>query len=263
MVRGSVTAIACALLLAACGQPSEAPTGGGSSRARSAIDGGWRLVDGRGPKGPIPKGERIDITIEIDGTSARGRSACNQYFAEVRRDEDRFEVDGVGGTDMACATHVMEAEERYLDALQRVDSQRMEGEVLVLSGLQVELLYREIPPVPTAELVGTKWRLNGLVYGRGPESLVSSAEPATLTLLEDGKLIGTTGCRKLEGRWEDRSGVIAVPDLSASGRCPADLKEQDGHVIQVIGDEFTIEIEGSSLTVSDVLSTNGLLYVAD
>lgn len=263
MVRGSVTAVACALLLAACGQPSEPPSGGADPPAGGDIDGGWRLVDGRGPKGPIPKGERIDITIEIDGTSARGRSACNQYFAEVRRDEDRFEVDGVGGTEMACGSQVMEAEERYLDALHRVDSQRMEGDVLVLSGPQVELLYRQIPPVPTAELVGTKWRLNGLVYGRGPEGLVSSAEPATLTLLSDGKLIGTTGCRKLQGRWEDRSGVIAVPELSASGGCPADLKEQDGHVVQVIGDEFTVVIDGDSLTVSDVLSTNGLIYVAD
>lgn len=263
MVRGSVTALACALLLGACGQPSEPASGGADPPAGRDIDGGWRLLDGRGPEGPIPKGEDIEITMDIDGTTVGGRSACNQYFAEVRRDEDTFEVDGVGGTEMACATRVMEAEERYLDAFQRVTSQRMEGEVLVLSGPQVELLYREIPPVPNAELVGAQWELNGLVYGRGPEAIVSSAEPATLTLSSGGRLTGTTGCRKLEGRWEDRSGVIAVPVLSASGRCPADLKEQDGHVVQVIGDEFTVEIDGRSLTVSDVLSTNGLMYVAD
>ncbi len=261
MVKGSLIALAYALLLAACGQPS--PGGGGDPPAGSDIDGGWRLVDGRGPKGAIPKGDDIDITMEIDGTSARGRSACNQYFAQVRRHEDNFEVDGVGGTEMACGNRLMEAEDRYLDAFRRVTSQRMEGDVLVLSGPRVELLYREIPPVPTAELVGTQWHLNGLVYGRDPEGVVSSAEPATLTLSPDGRLTGTTGCRNLEGRWEDRSGVIAVPELSASGRCPAELEEQDRHVVQVIGDEFTVEIDGRSLTVSDVLSSNGLMYVAD
>lgn len=262
MVRSGVAIIGCAMLLAACGEPSEPPASPGAP-GREDIDGGWRLVDGRGPDGPIPKGEQIEITLDIAGTEIGGRSACNQYFAEVRRDGDRFEVDGVGGTEVGCATRVMQAEERYLDALERVRSQRMEGEVLVLSGPQVELLYREIPPVPTAELVGTEWRLNGLVYGRGPEGLVSSAEPATLTLLDDGRLVGSTGCRELEGRWEDRSGVIVVPELSASGRCPAGLREQDDHVVQVIGDEFTVEIEGRSLTVWDGLSPNGLIYVAD
>lgn len=263
MLRSFVTAIACIFFVAACGEPAEPPGSAAPRPTDDEIDGGWRLVDGRGPDGPIPKGDDIDITLVIDGTSVSGRSACNQYFAEVRRGNGSFEVEGVGGTEMACATRVMEAEQRYLDAFQRVDSQRMEGEVLVLSGPQVELLYREIPPVPTAELVGTKWRLNGLVYGRGADGTVSSAEPATLTLMDDGRLIGTTGCRKLEGRWEDRSGVIAVPELSASGRCPADLEEQDDHVVQVIGDEFTVEIEGGSLTVWDRLSPNGLMYVAD
>lgn len=256
-------AVGLALALAGCGEPSDPPAGDGDPAPRESIDGGWRLVDGRGPDGPIPKGDEIEITLEIDGTTIGGRSACNQYFSDVIRDGERFEVQGVGGTEMGCPGVRMEAEALYVQALSAVKTHRMEGDVLVLSGPEVELLYKEIPPVPTAELIDTEWQLNGLIYGSGPEGTVSSAQPATLMLASDGTLTGTTGCRDLEGRWEDRSGHIAVPELSASGKCPPELREQDGHVVQVIGDGFTVEIDESSMTVTDVLSPNGLMYITE
>jgi len=181
----------------------------------------------------------------------------------VIRDGERFEIQGVGGTEMGCPGRRMEAEGLYVQALSAVKTQRMEGDVLVLSGPQVELLYREIPPVPTAKLADTEWQLSGLVHGSGPDGAVSSAQPAMLLLASDGTLTGTTGCRDLEGRWEERSGHIAVPELAAEGDCPSELRDQDDHVVGVIGDGFTVEIDGNSLTLMDVSSDKGLTYIAE
>jgi len=260
MHRIVLVALVCASLLAGCGEPADP---GAPSAPREDIDGGWRLVDGRGPDGPIPQGDEIEITLEIEGTTIGGRSACNQYFADVIRDGERFEIQGVGGTEMGCPGRRMEAEGLYVQALSAVKTQRMEGDVLVLSGPQVELLYREIPPVPTADLVGTEWQLNGLVHGSGPDGAVSSAQPASLLLAPGGKLTGTTGCRELDGRWEERPDHIAVVELAAEGSCLPELRDQDDHVVGVIGDGFTIEIDGGTLTITDGLSDRGLIYIAE
>lgn len=262
MVRRGVVVVLCAVVFLACGRPS-APEPGGDRPEQTSIDGGWRLVDGRGPGGQIPKGDDIRITLDIEGSSLSGRSACNHYFSEIRETSDAFILDGVGGTEMGCEESLMRAEDLYLEALTDVDSRRMEGEVLVLAGAKTELLFKRVPPVPTAELVDTAWRLEGVIQGSGNEATVGSAHPATLMLHGNGRLAGSTGCRELTGRWEERPGHIAVPELSAEGSCAKDLRPQDGQVVQVIGDGFTVEIDGSSLTVSDVLSSAGLIYRAD
>lgn len=145
MLRPSIIAIGCVLLLAGCGPASDRATGGDDPRTRADIDGAWRLVDGRGPRAPIPTGEDIEITLELEGASIVGRAACNRYFADAVRSSGRFHVRGVGSTEMACSAALMDAERLYLRALGAVESQRMEGNVLVLFGPQVELLYKERP----------------------------------------------------------------------------------------------------------------------
>src|SRR5687767_11303861 len=209
MVR-ALLSLVCALSLISCGQPSEPAPGPPQTADPASIDGGWRLVDGRGPEGDIPKGDNSQITLEIEGSQVGGRSACNQYFAEIVETEDSFRLRGIGSTDMGCEPELMDAESRYHRALSEVDSRRMEGEVLVLSGGKSELLFKKIPPQPTADLTDTEWHLEGLIVGSGDEASVSSVEPATLLLHADGRLTGSTGCRELIGKWEERPSNIVT-----------------------------------------------------
>lgn len=262
MLRALV-ALLCALSLIACGQPSDLTPGSPDTSEPASIDGGWRLVDGRGPDGQIPKGEEIDITLDIEGTNASGRSACNQYFGEITHTEEAFRFGGLGSTEMACPGPRMEAESLYMAALAQIDSRRMEGDVLVLSGGKSELLFKKIPPQPTADLTDTEWHLEGLIVGTGDGGSVSSVQPATLVLHADGRLTGSTGCRVLTGKWEEQPSLIAVPELSAEGGCPPALRDQDSHVVGVIGDGFVAEISGGSLTLTDPEGAPGLLYRAD
>lgn len=256
-------AMLCTLALISCGEPSTPSPGTPEPTEPASIDGGWRLVDGRGPGGEIPKGDDIQITLEVEGSHVGGRSACNQYFAEIAETDSSFSLSGIGSTEMGCEPKLMEAEKLYHQALSQVDSRRMEGDVLVLSGGKSELLYRKIPPQPTADLTDTEWNLEGLIAGAGDEGTVSSVEPATLVLHADGRLTGSTGCRELVGRWEERPSHIATPELGAEGRCPASLRDQDGHVVGVIGDGFVAEIDGRSLTLTDPDGAAGLLYRSD
>jgi hypothetical protein len=52
---------------------------------------------------------------------------------------------------------------------------------------------------------------------------------------------------------------ILAAELAAEGHCPAGLAEQDGHVVTVLGDGFTVAIEGNQLTLTST-GNLGLVY---
>lgn len=95
-----------------------------------------------------PVEEGITITLEYAGGRFSGRSACNQYFGGVSEVGDiagGIEVAGVGGTRMACSEdRLVQAEDRYFKALERVNRISFMGGELVLSwgeGSQFGSLY--------------------------------------------------------------------------------------------------------------------------
>lgn len=251
-----------ALATAACGglgRGSDAPTVDGGS-----VDGDWELVAGQVDGDPLEAPGDHRITLSIEGDEVGGRAACNSYGGEIAVDGADVSIGTIAVTEMACQPPaVMEAETAYLEALLRVDHAERDDE-LVLTGPGVDLRYREVEPVPTAELVGTEWVLDGLVDGDGPSAGVSSTtgERATLLLADDGTLRASTGCRELEGVYTVDGDEIVITELSADLECPEELAAQDDHVVAVLGDGFRVEIDGDRLSVTS-RDGRGLVYRAD
>ncbi|HEX6262305.1 MAG TPA: META domain-containing protein, partial [Actinomycetota bacterium] len=100
--------------------------------------------------------------------------------------------------------------------------------------------------------------LDALIEGDVVTSV--GGERATLRLDSD-RLEGTTGCRRLTGRYVERGDEIFATSLSAHGRCPDDLSGQDGHVVGVLGGGFTATVEGDRLTLTS-MGGIGLIYRA-
>lgn len=262
-MRRIVFALSLALTAAACGEaadepapPAAAPTAG------SGHEGVWELLSGHGPDGPVPIVPGHPVTLEIDGDQAGGRAACNLYGGRVVVEGSSFSAGGLSGTEMGCPPRIMESEQRYYAALPAAERIDVAGDEMTLSGPETELVFRRRPPVPTAELVGTTWELESLIDGTGPDAVASSAAPAHLTLSEDGTFSGTTGCRTLTGTWAERGGEIHFPEMTADGSCNERLREQDSHVVNVLGDGFPVEIEGRTLTIDKERAEQGLVYVA-
>lgn len=55
---------------------------------------------------------------------------------------------------------------------------------------------------------------------------------------------------------------IVFPTMSAGGDCPERLREQDAHVVNVLGDGFQADVEGDLLTATDA-DGSGLVYRAE
>ena len=245
-------ALVAALVVAGCDLLM--PAGDGSQP-----DGEWRLTGGMHSGDPLPMPDGAPITMTIDGTQVGGRAACNTYGGELTIEDDRIIVGAMSMTEMGCDPAIMEAEAAYIEALGDVTHWARAGDTLTLSGEGVELTYEIVPPEADVALVGTTWRLDGLVDGDAVSSTMG--DPATLQLGDDGTLSGTTGCRTFEGRYEVDGDAVTVAELVNDDRACPDLVTQDEHVLSVLGEGFTYAIDGRQLSLRD--GRLGLVYLAD
>ena len=262
--RAQTGLIALCLIGIACSQPSEPRSGDPVPSTR--YTGTWRLTEGRGPDGEVPLIKGYRITLDIAGGRAEGTAACNTYGGRVDAANGSVSFDGMSKTEMGCARPVLRSEDTYLNALVVTETIEREGRTLTLTGPDAELLFELVTPPPLAELTDTTWRLESLLEGSGNEASGSSAAaPAELILRRDGTLSATTGCQELEGEWSQRANEMVLPVLSSKGRCGSDvspeLQQQDIHVSGVLGDGFTFDLEGQSLTVFS-MGGLGLQYTA-
>lgn len=247
-VRAIVFA-AIALVFAACAAPGPRD-----------VSGDWQLeagtLDGRAI--PIVPGHRI--TLSVEDATAGGRAACNRYGGTLSLANGGFRVTEIGATAMLCADDVAASEAAYLAALRRVAAVTKRMDRLVLSGGGVELRFFRLPPVPIAEIVDTTWLLESLTAGGVARAALG--DPATLELRSDGGLLGSTGCRTLTGQYVLSGDEVQATRLAATGDCPPGLADQDPHVVTVIGDGFTVRVEGGILTLTST-GDQGLAYAAE
>lgn len=240
------------MLLAACGEevPMASPD--------EDIEGTWELTEGSGPDGSLNLVDGHSVTLTYDGEQLGGRAACNSYGAELVREDGSVRIEVGGMTAMGCEPAVMDLESAYIDVLGTVDSVVRDGDALSLTGPDTELHFVMVPPVPTAEMVGTTWVLETLIES---ETASSTMGEATLVLSEDGTLTAATGCREFVGRYVETGGEILVPESEARGECTEDLRAQDDHVVTVLGDGFRASVEGDQLTLTSQGGL-GLVYRA-
>ena len=240
------------LALAACGPVADP---GDADGPASELDGAWHLVAGRDADGPFPLGGH-EVTLLVDGEEASGRSACNSYMATVavgQGGEGSVAFSGIGGTEMGCEPAVMQLEQRYVDALGAVEDADRGAQGLTLSGPDVRLDLELDPPVRDAALVGTTWTIEALLDGVDADDSVSSVLPGGhLTLDATGSLSGSTGCRGFRAGWTregDRVQVEGLEEDAATGVCADAAETQHRHVLAVLRDGFTADVDGDVLVL--------------
>ncbi len=226
--------------------------------------GTWTLWVGGGPGGEIPIVDGWPITVTFGDGTLGGTAACNDYGASYRIDGRRLVVEGLGQNEAGCAPDVMASERAFFEALLDVDgidlvAEGRDGPDLALSGMATEMLFVLSAPAPTDELVEALWLLDALLVDG--EEIAPRGEPATLQLSADGGLSGSTGCRGLVGRYVVSGSSVLFNELGAEGECPASLRDQDGLVINVLGDGFTTELDGDTLILTSA-GNEGLRYRA-
>jgi heat shock protein HslJ len=232
-----------------------------SGGASDSLDGQWLLQAGSSQGQPVPIVAGSKITLDIEGSRVGGTAACNSYGGNIQIDGSSIVISELFQTEMACVDdRVMASESAYLAALARVSSAVRNGASLVLSGPQVELRFALVPPVANASLTGTVWVLDSLISGDAISSTVGGR--VTLELSPDGAISGSTGCRDFSGQYTITGNQVQVTlDPYDTVGCAEGLADQDAHVLDVISNEFSIAISGTTLTLN--VGNKGLSYRAD
>jgi heat shock protein HslJ len=246
-------------ILAACGASGASPPD--ASDEPFDPQGAWQLESGSANGAEIPLVEGHPITLTIEGSEIGGTSACNHFGGRLSVTGGRLEIGDLAQTAMGCEDPVMASESAFMAALAVIETIGGDAGQLVLLGPQVELRFDALAPPPTADLVDTTWILDTLFIGDVASS--PQGDPATLELRSDGTFSGSTGCRSFSGEWLEQGAQIIAPTWGMDQtECPAELGQQDGHVVTVIGDGFIPTVEGDLLTLTDPGGV-GLVYRAE
>lgn len=226
-----------------------------------SLEGSWELQSGTYDGEPIPMVDSHPITVTFDGEQIFGTAACNGYGGKWQINNGTFQILEIAWTEMACGpSEVMDSEAAYLSALSNVETVEPADGMLVMTGSRTEMTFTQLAPVPTADLLGTVWVLDGLVQGDVVSSV--SGERATLELFSDGSFIGSTGCRTIAGSYVITGADVQFTTWGAEGDCPAELAEQDSRVISALEGGFRVEIDGDRMTTW-VAGDEGLVYRAE
>jgi heat shock protein HslJ len=246
----AIAALIVVLLLAGCAR--FAPGAGGSSTPRPDdqapdLSGAWILTSGIGPAGRFEWPDDYRITLNFTDDEVGGQ-ACNHYGGTFQlTDDGGISFSAMSMTEMACADPMMSAEAAYHAALAAVDRASRSGDELTLSGDGAELVFELLPEVPDAALEDTQWSLESMIHG---DAVSSVAGEPTLRLNADGTLSGSTGCREFSGEYAVSGDQVVATMLHTTDQaCTPDLQDQDAFVLEVLGDGFTVAIDGDRLTL--------------
>ncbi len=186
------------------------------------------------------EGEEIVIpaqargTIEFDGRRVGGTSFCNGFGGTYRLDGDQLVLEDLASTLVGCMDDVAAAETAFHGVLNGAGlSVTVDPMELVLTSDAGELRFTPVPPVPEAELVGTRWVLETIAQGGTASSTVG--EPAVLELREDGTATFSTGCQTMTGTWTTHGDSVILAGYEYDPTvCDPALAEQDSLVTQML-----------------------------
>lgn len=238
------------VMLVGCGPAGPAGSGPSPDGEPGAAEGlhatEWVLADG------VTMVEGYPITLRVSDGQVAGTAACNSYSGEVAVSDGRFEVGDIAVTGMGCPEPgVHDSESAFLDALQAVERYEHDGDRLLLLGAEVELRFDAAPPAEDAPLTGTRWQLESLLSGTGPDGVASSTMgEATLRLDDDGTFTASDGCNDLTGRWALDDDVLEVSEVVTTDVACPPLQQQVDHVGDVLLGQPTVALEGPRLLLT-------------
>lgn len=253
MKRILATAALAVLALAGCAaNPGSSPGGYGPQPGSVDVRGEWQLTGGTLDRDEIALSD-FPLTAEFTNGSARIRTGCYSFDQPMTSDLE-FETISFSQPTASCVA-LTEDETMALEALDTVSSAERDGTSLTLFGDDLELQLTLVQPVALHDIVGA-WDLQQITFGDTAMMLESNP---TLTVAEDGKVTGSTGCATFTGSLDIVSGTNRLGDLSLTPEACTDTMSAADIQSTIEGGFLVHYSDGNLMLISSTAETT-LVY---
>jgi heat shock protein HslJ len=177
----------------------------------------WQVTELNGKK---VTNSRLYLEFDEGQNRLSGHAGCNRFFGAYELDNDRFKVNGVGSTKMACMRPgLMETEAAFLKALGGATELKRNGQNLRLYTGKRRVLSFKAAAVKTepgsVDLTSRKWLLKSI-----NEKAVSLGTEVPFLNFDSGKKSagGNSGCNVFGGNYEADGSRIKFSDIISTMR---------------------------------------------
>lgn len=197
----------------------------------------------------IPGGGPLEVAFpERDGIAMS--AGCNRGVGSVDLADGVVTTGPIATTMTACPGELVGADKWMTDLFASRPGWTYVDDVLTLAapGVTVVLADKKTTD-PDRPVVGTAWVVESLI---GPDAVVTStaldAAAPTLTIGQDGRATGSTGCNRFDGPVRVGDSTITLGPLATTRTaCPDDLAEIERTVLHVLDGEVTYSVEGPTM----------------
>ncbi len=231
--------------------------GAGAAADSPLVDKTWRLTSLRGAK-PVA-GTTVTLAFGADGRVS-GTGGCNSFGGPYTATRVRVRISSLISTQMACATGIMNQEQKYLQTLEAARLYGVRGTTLTLRSSFGRALA--VFTVESQALAGTHWKV--VQFNNGKQAVVGTLAGTTLTAAfgKDGMLTGSAGCNTYSATYKATTPKLAIGPAAATRKfcsTPAGVMDQESAYLAALGTVATYHIVGPRL---DLLTAKGTIAVA-
>ncbi|WP_370413956.1 META domain-containing protein [Streptomyces fradiae] len=265
------TAFALLLLsLSACGTGQGTGPGAAAGSPDLPVAGtSWTIAAATvdGVRSVAPAGAQLDF--EKNG-QAHGTSGCNGFGADVAVKGDTLTVSPGPVTAIGCPDDRQRFETALLKAFTGELKGKQSGTSLVLASADGRNSV-ELTAEPDAPLLGTTWKVDGLVSGGDDGEGTASSLPAgsgtkaRLVLGADGRATGNLGCNNFSAavRVDEKARTLTVEGPAATTRmiCTGPQMALETRLYELLDGPLSYRLNHRTLTLTDA-SGEGLTATA-
>jgi heat shock protein HslJ len=193
-------------------------------------------------------GTKVSLWFAEDGRLV-ANAGCNTLTGRIALGGGKLEIpDGLSMTEMGCDAARHAQDQWLVGFLQSGPSWRLDGDELILTSGETELVLLDrsvAEPAPPVE--DTKWLLETIYTG----DTASSAPTGPYLIFADGRVTGSTGCNDLGGPATITGSNIEFGAIGMTRKgCPDDLAPVEQAMAAVLQGTVPFEVEHSRLTLN-------------
>jgi hypothetical protein len=246
--RPLIAATAVILLLAGCAQASNGAGAGDEAAAPATVDirGEWLLTDGNAADGPLTVPDFALTAVFTDG-SARIRTGCFAYDVSMTQELDVQTASLITrDANPSASCMAMDPElDAAVQSLGDVTGASRDGDLLVLTGPDLELDFALVPAVASADLEGS-WTLTSILMS----DVAMGVENGPTFVFADGAVSGKLHCDNYTGSLTPVSGNNTITDLKiepSGDMCTMEVREEVEELTALLKTTFVVHVSDESI----------------